>query len=416
MRIGVLAHSFPRFAGDTHGPFVKRLSESLAARGHRVTALVPFDVELRSDPATPLEIRSFRYVWPDRWHQLGYSRTLKRDVGMRLGSYLQSPLYFFFGQRALARLVRERQLQLIHAHWILPNGYIAARACRRLGIPYAATLHGSDVFMAERNALFRRLATEALAGAAYVTSCSPELKDRLVAVAGGRWAEKVHLVANGTDLVPAETADATALRRRHGWEADAPLVVAVGRLVDKKGFDDFLKAGPALLAAQPAARLVIGGGGELRPELEALAGQLGIAQRVSFTGGLSHPEVLALIAAGTVFVMPSVRDRRGNVDGLPVVVLEAMAAARPIVASDVSGIPLAITDGETGLLVAERDPSSLAAAIVRLLAEPELGQRLGAAARQRVQRELNWPAIAAIHEELALAAVAAGGRRGSRAG
>ena len=95
MRIAVVAHSFPRFPGDTHGPFVKRLSEEIARRGHEVWALVPYDRELRDDPQTPLHIRPFRYVVPDGAHRLGYSRTLRRDVGLRLSAYLQSPLYFF---------------------------------------------------------------------------------------------------------------------------------------------------------------------------------------------------------------------------------------------------------------------------------------------------------------------------------
>ena len=83
MRVAVLAHSFPRFRCDTHGPFVKHLSEALAELGHRVDVLVPFDPEIREDPETPLTIDSFRYVWPDRWHLLGYSRTLKRDTALR---------------------------------------------------------------------------------------------------------------------------------------------------------------------------------------------------------------------------------------------------------------------------------------------------------------------------------------------
>ena len=122
MRIAVVAHSFPRFPGDTHGPFVKRLSEEIARRGHEVWALVPYDRELREDPSTPLHIRSFRYVVPDRAHRLGYSRTLRRDVGLRVSAYLQSPLYVYFGARALARLVRQERIDFVHAHWILPNG------------------------------------------------------------------------------------------------------------------------------------------------------------------------------------------------------------------------------------------------------------------------------------------------------
>ena len=408
MRIAVLAHSFPRFAGDTHGPFVKHLAEAVARRGHQVFALVPFDPELRPDPDTPLEISSFRYVRPDRWHRLGYSRTLHRDQGMKLGTYLQSPLYFLFAVRALRRLVRRQRIDLVHAHWILPNGYVASRVAATTGVPYAITLHGSDVFMAERNPLFRAMARRALAGAAHVTSCSAELRDRLLALGGAEHAAKVLVVPNGTDLVaepPAAVEGASgdagaALRARLGIAPEARLVAAVGRLVDKKGFRYLLDAAPAILAAFPAARIVLGGGGDLRAELEEQARRLGIAGAVVFTGGLSHPEVLALVAACELFVMPSVRDARGNVDGLPIVVLEAMAAGKAVVATAISGLPLAVTDGVTGRLVPERDPAALAAAVLELLGDPERARRLGEAGRRRVRDELNWDAVAAIHDRL----------------
>jgi glycosyltransferase involved in cell wall biosynthesis len=104
--------------------------------------------------------------------------------------------------------------------------------------------------------------------------------------------------------------------------------------------------------------------------------------------------------------MPSVRDARGNVDGLPVVVLEAMAAGKPVVASDLAGLPLAVADGATGLLVPPGDPGALAAAVGALLADPERARRLGAAGRRRVEEELNWSAIAAVHDRLYRRAVA----------
>lgn len=410
MRVAVLAHSFPRFPGDTHGPFVQRLSEELARRGHEVHVLVPWDPELAPDPASPLAVHSFRYVRPERWHLLGYSRTLRRDVGMKAAAWLLAPLYFVFAERALARLIRERGIELVHAHWILPNGYVAARAAGASGIPYAVTLHGSDVFMAERAAPLAAMARRALAGAAHVTSCSADLRDRLLALAGGQGAERVLLVPNGTDLAPPpDAAAAAAVEARIGPAAagDGPLVVAVGRLVDKKGFGVLLEAAPAVLAARPDARLVIGGGGDLEEPLRRRARELGIADRVAFPGPLSHPEALALIARGDVFVMPSLRDQRGNVDGLPIVVLEAMAAGRPVVASDVAGLPLAVADGETGVLVPERDPAALASAVGELLADPERARRFGEAGRRRVERELNWAAVAAIHDRLYRRAVEA---------
>jgi len=401
LRIAVLAHSFPRFPGDSHGPFVERLSQELAALGHEIDVLVPDDVELSLADRAPLRVGSFRYLVPRSAQRLGYSRTLRRDTGLSPTAFAEAPLYFALGARALTRLVRRRKSELVHAHWILPNGFLAAIARRRTGVPYAATLHGSDIFMAERNPFFGWMARVALRGASYVTSCSPDLRDRLAKIGGAEHAGKIHLVANGTDLsTPPTVAAVTAARARLGLADDDRVIVTVGRLVDKKGFDVLLAALPALLAREPKTRLVLGGGGPLAEPLAAQARELGIAGRVIFAGALSHPQVLELVALGELFAMPSVRDARGNIDGLPVVVLEAMAAAKPVVASDLAGIPMAVSDGETGRLVPERDPAALAAALADLLADRELAARMGAAGRARVERDLTWPAIARVHDRL----------------
>lgn len=412
MKIAVLAHSFPRFPGDTHGPFVQRLSEELAGLGHEVHVLVPFDPEIAPDPASPLTLHTFRYVKPDNLHLLGYSRTLKGDVGMRLAAWLQSPLYFFFGERALHQLVRRRGIDLVHAHWILPNGYVASRVAEATGVPFAVTLHGSDVFMAERNPLFGRMARQALAGASYVTSCSGELRRRLLEVGGEEATEsphaaKVRLVPNGTDVTPRDDAGdrGRAVRSRYGISRDAPVLAAVGRLVYKKGFGVLLEALPAILGQRPETRLLLGGGGDLGSALREQARRSGLEEAVVFTGSLSHPEVLELLTAADVFVMPSVRDPKGNVDGLPIVVLEAMAAGLPVVASNVSGLPMAVEPGNTGLLVPEKDAQALAEAVLELLDDSDRARRLGQAGRQRVAEELNWPAVARIHDRLAREAV-----------
>lgn len=408
MRVVVLAHSFPRFPGDTHGPFVKRLSEELARLGHEVRVLVPFDPELRDDPASPLAaVHSFRYVKPDRWHRFGYSRTMQRDVKVRAFALAQAFPYLFFGTRALARAVREHRIDLIHAHWILPNGWIASRVARRLGVPYVVTLHGTDVYIGEKNGVTRRMAASALAGAGHVTSCSADLRQRLLALSGvgegSPEAAKVSLVANGTDLpdeaaIGAEAARAT--REALGLPPDGRIVAAVGRMVDKKGFRYLLEAAPAILSARPDVRLVIGGGGDLLDEHRSQARASGFGDRIHFPGPLPHPRVLALLAAAEVFVMPSVRDPGGNIDGLPVVVLEAMAASTPVVATGVAGMPLAVVDGETGLLVPEKSPQALAAALGRMLDDPRAARAMGAAGRARVEAELTWRGIAGVHDRI----------------
>jgi glycosyltransferase involved in cell wall biosynthesis len=245
------------------------------------------------------------------------------------------------------------------------------------------------------------MARRALSDAAHVTSCSAELRERLLRLGGEEHAEKVRLVANGTWPTPA----AEASSRHPAVPEGSRAVVAVGRLVDKKGFGYLLEAAPRILERVPEARIVLGGGGPLEGSLRERARRLGIADRVVFAGALSHPEVLRLLASAEVVVMPSVRDERGNVDGLPVVVLEAMAAARPVVASAISGLPLAIEDGVSGRLVPERDPGAIADAVIELLTDPDRARRLGAEARRRVEEELNWDAVAGIHDRLYRAAV-----------
>jgi glycosyltransferase involved in cell wall biosynthesis len=189
-----------------------------------------------------------------------------------------------------------------------------------------------------------------------------------------------------------------AVRAELGLGEGQPLVLALGRLVYKKGFGVLLDAWPAVLRRHPAARLAIVGDGDLRDELAAQANALGVADSVIFTGQLPRTRTSSYLASADVFVVPSVRDQSGNVDGLPNTLLEGMGSARPIVATRLAGIPQVIDDGTHGLLVPERDAASLADAITRLLNDGALAARLGANARRRIERELTWDATAELWE------------------
>jgi glycosyltransferase involved in cell wall biosynthesis len=186
------------------------------------------------------------------------------------------------------------------------------------------------------------------------------------------------------------------------------LIVTISRLVYKKGLTYLLEALPGIRERHPDVVLVIGGYGDLREDLEQRAHQLGVAANVRFPGQLARDRAARYIGAADVFVVPSIRDQGGNVDGLPNVLLEGMSAARPIVASRVAGIPEVIVDGEHGLLVPERDPDALAAAITCLLDDRALAQRLGAAARDHILEDLTWDATAARFEAAYRRALARG--------
>jgi glycosyltransferase involved in cell wall biosynthesis len=302
--------------------------------------------------------------------------------------------------RGMRRVHRPSSFDIIHAHWVLPNGLPAALIAWLRNLPLVISLHGSDVYLAERAVPLTLAAAVALRAAQAVTACSSDLQERALRL--GARPTGVEVIPYGVDpqaFQPDPQAGAQ-VRAELGLAADTLLIVAISRLVYKKGLSYLLEAFPAIRARHPNAVLVIGGYGDLREELERRAQQLGIAASVRFPGQLARDRVARYISAADVYVVPSIRDQRGNVDGLPNVLLESMGAARPIVASSVAGIPEVILDGEHGLLVPERDPAALAAAITRLLDDRSLARQLGAAARRRVLEELTWDATAERFEEV----------------
>ena len=192
---------------------------------------------------------------------------------------------------------------------------------------------------------------------------------------------KVVTIYNGVDVerfVALDTQAAVRVRRAWGIPVNAPLLGSVGRLHPQKGQADLLIALARVRERVPAVRLLLVGTGELRADLEAQARSLGLGEAVTFAG--LRPDVPEILSALDVFVLPSLWE------GMPNVVLEAMAAALPVVATAVGGTPEAVVDGVTGLLVPPRDPEPLARAIERLLCDPTLGRKMGQAGRARVDR------------------------------
>jgi glycosyltransferase involved in cell wall biosynthesis len=188
-------------------------------------------------------------------------------------------------------------------------------------------------------------------------------------------------------------ARSAGMRARLGIADDTFLVLGLGRLVEKKGFRDLVAAAARLDAVQVA----IVGDGDLGAALRQEAAAAGVA--VQFPGALAREDVPAALAAADVVAVPSVVDAAGNVDGLPNVLLEALAAGRPVVASRVAGIPDVVEDGVNGLLVPPNDAAALAGAIRRLQQEPSTRRALGEEARRRAVLDLTWEAAARRFEE-----------------
>jgi glycosyltransferase involved in cell wall biosynthesis len=396
-----LTQTYPRFEGDGAGPFIRDLARALVRRGDRVTVLAPHAAGLAAGwDDGGVEVATFRYA-PESGEVLGYGRSLEADERVRGAAALAAPLYALGLLRAVRRQLRERRHDLVHAHWIVPNGVVAAAAVGAFGsIPLAIGLHGSDVFLAEKPGA--RLASAwALSKSRLLTGCSPELVDRVCAL--GFPQERSRVIPYGVDVTAFSPGSGAEWRRKLGVPAGAPLVLSVGRMATKKGFRVLMRALPELFAACPEAHVVLAGGGDLLPELERESAAFG--GRVHLPGPVLRDTLPDLYRAADVFVLPAIHDARGNVDGLPNVILEAMASGLPVVASGISGIPLAVEDGVTGLLAPEGDAAALARALGRLAVDRELARAMGERGRRKAETELTWDAVAARYREAYLSSL-----------
>jgi glycosyltransferase involved in cell wall biosynthesis len=396
-RVVFVTSSYPRFPGDAIGSFMEPIARSVARRGHDVHVVAPWHPTLRRPDEERVRFHFFKYAPVRRLNVFGYAQALRADTDLTLNAWLAAPLALVAGWRAVRRVAREIRATVLHAHWVVPGGAIAALAG---SAPLVVSLHGSDVYVAERHGIARRAAAAAFRRARAISACSDDLARRAVAI--GADPDRVTVVPYGVDAdrFRPDRAARAAVRSGLGLTDAQPLVFAAGRLVSKKGFEYLIDAAALLAERGEAPTVAIAGGGDLEPDLRRRARDRGIAERVRFVGVLDQADVARHLAAADVAVVPSVRDDRGNVDGLPNVVLEALASGTSVVTTRVGGIAAVAEHDRTALVVPYRDAGALAAAIAGLLESPDRRAALGGAARDVVAARFGWDRAAERFEAL----------------
>jgi glycosyltransferase involved in cell wall biosynthesis len=295
------------------------------------------------------------------------------------------------GVARLARRLRRSRPDVLHTYLVSSNIF-GAVAGRLAGVPAVVTSRRDTGFSRNRRLeLFEEWLVNPLVDR--VVAVSPAIADSTRRERGLR-PERILTIENGVDLAALEPGlrrrDET--RRSWGLSAEDAAVGVVGHLSPIKGHADFLHAAALVAAAHRRVRFFVVGDGPLRSSLEALARDLGIADRVAFMGARDDvPRQLGML---DLVVVPS------HAEGMSNALLEAMAMGRPVVATAVGGNVDVVRDGVTGLLVPPREPTALAGALAELLADPTVGAALGAAARCRVRQELSLDRMLRRYEEL----------------
>lgn len=276
----------------------------------------------------------------------------------------------------LARKVRERGVTHLHAHFASAATTVARMASQIAGIPFSFTAHAKDIFHNDvrLDDLHRKLSQ-----AKRVVTVSDYNVNYLQDTFGPA-ASNVQRIYNGLDLDDF-CYTSPSLRQ--------PKVLAVGRLVEKKGFSDLITACSILAARGSNFHCDIVGDGLIREQLERQVKELNLGTIVKLLGSQPQGTVKILMQRAAVFAAPCVVGRDGNRDGLPTVLLEAMALGAPSISTDVTGIPELLVDGQTGLMVPQNDPLALAEAIESLLSNRALRVRLATKARRQIEQQFD---------------------------
>ena len=388
----MLTSSYPRWAGDGAGSFIASLATALVELGHRIDVIAPWDQAIRPMDTGGVRVHRFRYAPSAGLHLLGHGRSLVADVRLKSVIPLLLPGYIMASSACARALYRRNPYDLIHGHWSVPGGYIAGQLARTLKLPLIVSLHGSDVYLTEHSRLYALAARSAFIRARFVTAPSQHLLER--SRSAGLDLAKARVVPYGVDTARYSRGDGQALRLRLGLPSYAPLIGAMGRLVYKKGFTHLIAALPAIRQQIPGVQCVIAGEGDLMAELTAQAQALGLTGIVHLIGHLAWQETPDFYAMCDIVALPSVVDAYGNVDGLPNVLLEAMATGTAVVASRVAGMDDLIVDRSNGLLVPAGDVQALTQAAINLLKDAERRLALGYAAQRLMVDQYDWRAIA----------------------
>jgi glycosyltransferase involved in cell wall biosynthesis len=274
--------------------------------------------------------------------------------------------------RALSRFFGKHRVDVVLAEFGY-NGVKVLQACRTAGIPLVVHFHGADVFRSDLLAANREGYQEIFKYAAALVVVSDEMRQQLLTLKAP--AERIVCNPCGVDASVFQGANPAAA---------PPLFLAIGRFVDKKGPHLTLVAFSRVAAAVPEARLLMAGQGVLLDVCHSLATALGIADKVTFLGAVTHREVGALMRTARAYVQHSIRPLSQDSEGTPVTVLEASASGLPVIATAHAGIRDSVLHGETGFLIDEGDVAAMADAMITLARDAELAANLGRRGRTHV--------------------------------
>jgi glycosyltransferase involved in cell wall biosynthesis len=381
----VVTSVYPETTDANHGAFIREAIVRLQPTITKFTVFAPAYEASKSHVLDGVQVHRFRYC-------LKKFENLARDGAptklQRQPLYIiVAALYILLGTIQLFWVCCKQKPDVLQIHWPFPHGLMALPASILLGIPMIFSFHGAELMLANKFGFVAHVLRWMLPMAKVVTANSSFTRALLSKLYNG----EVSIIPYGLTIEAKPP-----LSRPFGHE---PVLLFVGRLDERKGLRYLLEALPLVLAKQ-AVNLRIVGKGLLEQEIRSQCDALNLNNVVKFLGFVSKEELASEYASCDIFVLPAIVDSKGDTEGLGIVMIEALAHQKPVIASAVGGIVDVIQSGKTGLLVQEKNPLALAEAILTLLVNPNQALEIGRAGLADVQVRFSWARIVPLWQQV----------------
>lgn len=385
-KILVLATTFPRWKNDSTPRFVYDLSDRVATK-YNVIVLAPhYEGAAKKEKIGKLDIRRFVYFKPETLQKLCYDGGVIPNMKKSFFARTQLPLLIISEFISSYKIIKNENISMLHAHWILPQGFVGVFLKKIFKIPLLVTIHGSDLFPL-KGSLFKHLHRFVMKNSDIITVNSIATRNELV----NRfpiYSSKIKVIPMGVDINLFKN---RKIKKPKKYSKNK-ILLFVGRLSDQKGLQYLIDSIPDIAKYDSKVKLLIIGEGPYEKVLQERLLNSDIEKHVEFLGAMSKTEIAKYYNFSDIFVMPSLSTKTGT-EALGLALLEAMASGCVVIGTNVGGIPFSIKNNYNGILIKQKDKLELSNAIITLLKNKKNSTKLGTKAAEFARKNYSWDEI-----------------------
>jgi len=383
----VVASTFPRWREDSTPGFVFDLS-NLLSKKFDMEVLVPHYYKAKKhERMNNLDVYRFQYFYPANLQKVCYDGGILPNIKQSFLAKIQIPLFLLSEFFSIRKSIKKEKADMVHAHWIIPHGFLSVFFKKKYEIPLIVSAHGSDVFPL-RNRFFRAIQRKVLKNCNVCTVNSNATKNELIR----RFPEfknKIRIIPMGVDV---NFFNRKNVKNKFKEYKHNKIILFVGRLSEQKGIQYLIKSIPSINKKIKNIKLLIVGEGAYKRGLMKIIKKLNLINEVEFKGALPRNELTDYYNLADAVVMPSLAGKAGT-EGQGLVLLEAMTCGKAVIGTDIGGIKDIIKDGKNGLLVKQKDSTELANKIVNLINDSKLRKRIERNGKKFAIKNYSWQNI-----------------------